>query len=197
MKDISMHYKMYKPFGMLSQFHSNAPKEKHKKRFIGEVYDFPKGLMAIGRLDEKSEGLLLLSTDGDLSNKINTAGIEKEYWAQLDGVITPEAIEYIKKGVDIGLKGDKYKTKPCSVHLMKSAPILPEASSKLRIGHHRPNSWIRLILKEGKFRQVRKMTAAVGFPTLRLIRARIGNIHLDNMLPEQVEPIDLDLNKLL
>lgn len=194
MKTPAKHYKIYKPFGMLSQFHSNAPKEKYKKRFIGELHDFPEGIMAIGRLDEKSEGLLLLSIDGELSYQINNSGVEKEYWAQLDGIIGIEAIEQICNGVDIGLKGEIYRTKPCRAIIMNEAPKLPPASNKLRIGHHRPSSWIKIILKEGKFRQVRKMTASVGFPTLRLVRSRIGNIHLADLSPGQIESIDIDLN---
>ena len=189
----TINYKIYKPFGMLSQFHSNAPKEKYKKQFLGELYDFPKGVMPVGRLDEKSEGLLLLTTDGELSYQINNSGVEKEYLAQLDGSITDEAIERLCNGVDIGLNGVIYRTKPCMAKILEQAPKLPAASIKLRIGRHRPSSWISIILTEGKFRQVRKMTAAVGFPTLRLVRNRIGNIHLNEMSPGQIESISIDL----
>jgi len=189
MKIEAKHYKIYKPFGMLSQFHSNAPKEKHKKQFLGELYDFPEGVMPVGRLDEKSEGLLLLTTDGELSYQLNNSGVEKEYWAQLDGSITTEAIDRLSKGVAIGLNGAIYSTKPCEAKILKHEPKLPEASKKLRIGRHRPSSWISIILTEGKFRQVRKMTAAVGFPTLRLIRSRIGTIYLNDLSPGQVEQI--------
>ena len=189
----TINYKIYKPFGMLSQFHSNAPKEKYKKQFLGELYDFPKGVMPVGRLDEKSEGLLLLTTDGELSYQINNSGVEKEYLAQLDGSITDEAIERLCEGVDIGLNGVIYRTKPCIAKILDQSPKLPAASIKLRIGRHRPSSWISIILTEGKFRQVRKMTAAVGFPTLRLVRNRIGNIHLNEMSPGQIESISIDL----
>ena len=190
------HYKIYKPFGMLSQFHSNAPREKHKKHFLGELYDFPKGIMPVGRLDEKSEGLLLLTSDGELSYQINNSGVEKEYWAQLDGSITEEAIDRLCKGVDIGLNGVIYRTKPCKVAILDQAPKLAAASIKLRIGRHRPNSWISIILTEGKFRQVRKMTASVGFPTLRLVRNRIGSIYLNDLAPGQVESISIDIKNI-
>ena len=180
------HFKMYKPFGMLSQFTSNDAKEARKKRFLGESYDFPEGVMPIGRLDEKSEGLLLLTTDGKLSDAINQSGIEKEYYAQLDGEITPETIEQLEKGVIIGFAGKKYVTKPCKVQLLTEVPKLSEPNKKLRIGIHRPYSWISITITEGKFRQVRKMTAAVGYPTLRLIRIRIGSITLEPMLLEEV-----------
>lgn len=196
MKKQGLHYKIYKPLGMLSQFHSNAPREQHKKRFLGELYDFPEKIMAVGRLDEKSEGLLLLTSDGDLSYKINNAGVEKEYWAQLDGVITEDAVEKLQKGVTIGLHGDFYQTKPCKAYIMEPEPTVSAPSNKLRIGRHRPSSWVSITVTEGKFRQIRKMTASVGFPTLRLIRHRIGSISLDGLAPGGVKQIDIDLDKV-
>lgn len=183
----TIHYKIHKPFGMLSQLTSNDPKEIKSKTFLSELYDFPQGIMPIGRLDEKSEGLLLLTSDGKLSDTINRSGIEKEYWVQLDGSIHAEAIQKLTKGVQIGLKGDFYLTKPCEVHLLDSEPKIFPAHPKLRIGRHRPTSWISICITEGKFRQIRKMTAAVGFPTQRLIRVRIGSIHLDDMVPGAVK----------
>tara|TARA_R110002051_G_C8769157_1_gene503165 strand:+ start:24413 stop:25006 length:594 start_codon:yes stop_codon:yes gene_type:complete len=186
-----LHFKLYKPLGVLSQFTSNDAKEAKQKQFLGDLYDFPEGIMPIGRLDEKSEGLLLLTTDGKLSDQINQSGIEKEYYAQLDGKITPEAIEILQKGVEIGFAGKKYITKPCHVFPLEEDPSFPEADKKLRIGTHRPNSWIRITLTEGKFRQIRKMTAAVGFPTLRLVRVRIGNILLKDMTVREVAPITI------
>ncbi|WP_405266047.1 pseudouridine synthase [Cellulophaga sp. Ld12] len=185
-----LHYKIYKPFGMLSQFISNDEKEARKKHFLGELYDFPEGIMPVGRLDEKSEGLLLLTTDGKLSDTINQSGIEKEYYAQLDGEIPHEDILQLERGVLIGLSGKKHITKPCRVKALLDAPLLADADKKLRIGTHRPNSWISITLTEGKFRQVRKMTAAVGFPTLRLIRVRIGTQVLEELEPGTVVQID-------
>jgi len=101
-------FKLHKPFGMLSQLISNDVHQSRKKRFLSELYHFPEGTMAVGRLDEKSEGLLLLTTDGKLSNTINQSGVEKEYWAQLDGLITDDAIDQLAKGVEIGIEGVKY-----------------------------------------------------------------------------------------
>ncbi len=175
---------------MLSQFISNDEKEARKKHFLGELYDFPEGIMPVGRLDEKSEGLLLLTTDGKLSDTINQSGIEKEYYAQLDGEIPHEDILQLERGVLIGLSGKKYITKPCRVKALLDAPLLADPDKKLRIGTHRPNSWISITLTEGKFRQVRKMTAAVGFPTLRLIRVRIGTQILEELEPGTVVQID-------
>jgi len=184
-----LHFKLYKPFGMLSQLTSNEDRQIRNKRFLSELYDFPEGTMPVGRLDEKSEGLLLMTTDGKLSDAINRSGVEKEYYAQLDGAITTEAIETLKKGIEIGFEGQRYRTKPCVVKALKEPPSLAIADVKIRLARHRPNSWISITLTEGKFRQVRKMTAAVGFPTLRLIRMRIGAIHLENMKPVEVVSI--------
>lgn len=186
------HYKIYKPFGVLSQLSSGEDRQLRNKRFLSALYPFPKGMMPIGRLDEKSEGLLLMTTDGKRSDTINSTGIEKEYYAQLDGEITGEAMEQLRGGVVIGVFGTKHSSKPCVVDVLNSAPALPQAHPSLRIGRHRPTSWITITLREGKFRQVRKMTAAVGFPTLRLIRIRIGDVHLDQMQPGAVTPIVLE-----
>ncbi|MEE9363478.1 MAG: pseudouridine synthase [Cellulophaga sp.] len=182
-----LHFKIYKPFGMLSQLSTNSTKEK-RKRFLSELFDFPNGIMPIGRLDEKSEGLLLLTTDGKLSDTINRSGIEKQYYVLLDGEITDEAIVLLKKGVEIGFNGKKYQTKSCDVHRLETEPKLPQPDKRIRIARprHRPNSWISVTITEGKFRQVRKMTSAVGFPTLRLVRIRIGNIYLNDMYVEEV-----------
>lgn len=171
---------------MLSQLTSNEDRQIRNKRFLSELNDFPEGIMPVGRLDEKSEGLLLMTTDGRLSDVINRSGIEKEYYAQLDGTISSEAIETLKKGIEIGFEGQRYQTKPCAVKELIAPPCLAKADLKIRLARHRPNSWISITLTEGKFRQVRKMTAAVGFPTLRLVRIRIGSIHLENMKPGEV-----------
>lgn len=187
-------FKLNKPFGMLSQLISNDVHQSRKKRFLSELFHFPEGTMAVGRLDEKSEGLLLLTTDGKLSNTINQSGIEKEYWAQLDGLITDQAIDQLSRGVEIGIEGIKYTTRPCKVFRLNDEPDFPPAHISLRIGRHRPASWISVTLTEGKYRQVRKMTASVGFPTLRLVRVRIGDIHLKNLAPGSVEKISIDLS---
>lgn len=187
MDNIALHFKIYKPCGIISQLNSINPRELRKKKFLNELYDFPKGVMPIGRLDEKSEGLLLLTTDGKLSDDINRSGVEKEYYAQLDGEITDEAMALLRNGVEIGFEGKRYFTKTCPVHKLNTIPSLPQADRSLRIGRHRPTSWISITLTEGKFRQVRKMTAAAGFPTLRLVRIRVGDIVLENLSPGEVQ----------
>ena len=180
------HFIINKPWGMISQFVNPA---KRKKRLLCDLYDFPKGTMAIGRLDVASEGLLLLTTDGKVSMKIRSNKVEKEYYVQVDGIITQEAVERLKTGVEIGFDGKKYKTKPCKASLI-SNPNFPTRSQKIRDERHGPTSWISIIIKEGKFRQVRKMTAAVGFPTLRLVRVRIGSVLLKGLGLGNVKEVD-------
>jgi 23S rRNA pseudouridine2457 synthase len=189
LKTIHHHFIIYKPYGYLSQFASNASKQQSKK-FLGDLHDFPDGIMAIGRLDEKSEGLLLLTTDGKMSDFVNSKKVDKEYYAQMNGDIPPEAILQLSKGVEIGFEGKKYQTKPCKVFKLDAIPELPVRSQKIRDDRHGPTSWISVTLNEGKFRQVRKMTSAVGFPTLRLVRVRVGAIHLNNMQVGFVVEVD-------
>ncbi|QXP58716.1 pseudouridine synthase [Olleya sp. HaHaR_3_96] len=189
MENNHKHFKIYKPFKMLSQFSSNAAKEQ-RKHFLSELGNFPEGIMPIGRLDEKSEGLLLLTTDGKLSDHVNQSGIEKEYYALVDGAISAEAIQQLCNGVEIGFNGKKYITKPCKVFKLQALPNLPERSKKIRDARHGPTTWISVTLTEGKFRQVRKMTSAVNCPTLRLVRVRVGKILLEDMPVGSVFPID-------
>jgi len=174
------HFIIFKPYGYLSQFVNNQTKRTNKK-LLGQLYSFPDETMAIGRLDEPSEGLLLLTTDGIVSEYIRSNKVEKEYYAQLDGIISDDAIEKLKNGVEIPIEGVKYLTKHCKVIKLLKTPTLPIRGKKIRDERHGPTSWISITLNEGKFRQVRKMTATVGFPTLRLVRVRIGNIHIEKM----------------
>ena len=191
-KNTHRHFIMYKPYGYLSQFYTNAKKEQ-KKKFLDDLYDFPKNAMAIGRLDEKSEGLLLITTDGKMSDVINGQKVDKEYYAQVNGDITFEAIEGLKRGVEIGFKGIKYITQSCKAFKLDTDPDFPIRSKKIRDDRHGPTSWISITLNEGKFRQVRKMTSAVGYSTLRLVRVRVGYIQLESMgIGDVVEVVNLD-----
>lgn len=181
------HFILHKPYGFLSQFIYEL---KRKKKLLGELYDFPEGTMAIGRLDEDSEGLLLLTTDGKESERIRSKKVDKEYYVQVDGLITQEAIEQIKAGVEIGFNGTKYKTKPCHAFILNEIPNFGPRGKKIRDERHGPTSWASITVNEGKFRQVRKMTAAVGFPTLRLVRVRIGNVHLNDLQAGEVREVE-------
>ena len=183
------HFIIHKPYGYLSQFVC----ELNWKKLLGELYDFAPQTMAIGRLDEDSEGLLLLTTDGMMSEIVRGKKVDKEYYAQVDGLITQDAVDRLKAGVEIGFNGKKYMTRKCEARLLESAPDFPARTQKIRDDRHGPTSWVSITLREGKFRQVRKMTSAVGFPTLRLIRVRVGNIHLDLQSGEVKEVSSFDL----
>ncbi len=184
------HFIIHKPYGYLSQFVC----ELKKKKLLGELNNFPEGTMAIGRLDEESEGLLLLTTDGAMSEAIRSKKIEKEYFAQVDGIVDDIALEKMRNGVEIGIRDQKYMTKPCQVEIVNGTPDFPPRIRKIRDDRHGPTCWISITLTEGKNRQVRKMTAAVGFPTLRLIRVRIGKIKLNNLRAGEFIKVDSLLN---
>lgn len=172
------HFIMNKPAGVVSQFINNR---RRKKITLGHLFVFPEGTMAIGRLDAKTEGLLLLTTDGKESERIRSKDIEKEYWAQVDGVITSVALKQLCEGVLINNNGSGYVTLPAKAKLVESLQKLPSSDFKIRDKRHGPTSWISITVNEGKYKQIRKMTAAVGFPTLRLVRVRVGNLMLFNL----------------
>ncbi|MCF6130219.1 pseudouridine synthase [Flavobacterium sp. AS60] len=181
------HFLIHKPHGYLSQF---IYERKRHKKLLGELYNFPEGTMAIGRLDEDSEGLLLLTTDGMMSEIVRSKTVEKEYYAQVDGIINEAAIEQLKNGVEIGFKGVRYTTKKCEAKIIDQLPESIGEGRRIRDERHGPTSWLSITLTEGKFRQVRKMTAAVGFPTLRLVRIRVGNIHLQNLKAGEILEVE-------
>lgn len=179
-------FKIFKPYCYLSQF---VPERRKSKKLLGELADFPAGIMAIGRLDHDSEGLLLLTTDGMTSHLVRSKQIEKEYYVQVDGEIDAKAVAELCQGVSIGIKGEQYQTLPCKVKLLDEPPALPERGKKIRDPRHGPTRWLSITLTEGKNRQIRKMTAAVGFPTLRLVRVRIGSIYLGDMQVGEVQSL--------
>jgi 23S rRNA pseudouridine2457 synthase len=183
------HFIIHKPFGYLSQFVNNQTKRKNKK-LLRELHDFPEETMAIGRLDQESEGLLFLTTDGMVSNQVRSNSVEKEYYIQVDGIITAEAIEQLEGGVEIGIEGKKYRTLPGRSFILDPIPDFVPRTKKIRDDRHGPTSWVSITITEGKYRQVRKMSAAVGFPTLRLMRVRIGRITLDKLLAGDFIEVD-------
>lgn len=180
---------IYKPYRMVSQFTSND-RHQRNKRFLGELHNFPDGSMAVGRLDENTEGLLLITTDGKWSYEVNTSiDYDKEYYAQVDGNITEDAINTLRGGVSITVNGVDYITKPAIVEKIQ-IPDLPETKQRIRDDRHGPTSWISVTITEGKFRQVRKMFGAVNFPVLRLARVRIGTFTLDTLKGKNVMEIE-------
>ena len=169
------HYIVFhKPYGVLSQFTAETGS---RWRTLAD-FDLPKDIYAAGRLDADSEGLLLLTDDGPLIKKLLEPRFAhpRTYWVQVEGVATPEALERLRKGV--GIQG--YRTKPCQARVM-DAPTLAERVPPIRYRARIPTCWVELILMEGKNRQVRRMTAAVGYPTLRLIRVAMGEVRLDDL----------------
>ncbi len=182
------HFLINKPWGYLSQFVNNQPTRRNKK-LLGELHDFPPGTMAVGRLDQDSEGLLLLTTDGQLSARVTGRKVEKEYWVQVDGKPAPAALARLRNGVEITVEGKPYRTLPGAARLLEPAPELFPRAKPIRDDRHGPTGWVSITIREGKNRQVRKMTAASGFPTLRLVRWRIGEIELGELPPGGVREV--------
>jgi 23S rRNA pseudouridine2457 synthase len=171
---------VYKPYQTLSQFTSALDKNT-----LADFFSVPKNVYPVGRLDEDSEGLLILTNDAKLNYRLLDPRFEheREYWVQVEGNVTDEAVMQMQQGLQLNIKGRIQQTKPGIVHIFTEAPEVPERNPPVRYRANIPTSWIKIILKEGKYRQVRKMTAQVGFPTLRLIRYRIEAIELKNMQP--------------
>ena len=171
------YYISYKPFQVLSQFSI-----QENKKTLSDFFKVEKDVYAVGRLDYDSEGLLILTNDTSLNQKLLHPKNKhtREYWVQVEGVITKKALELLEQGVDISVEGKTIKTLPAKAYLLKE-PVVPERNPPIRFRKNIPTSWISLQLKEGKNRQIRKMTTAVGFPTLRLIRNSIEHISLQQM----------------
>jgi 23S rRNA pseudouridine2457 synthase len=182
------YYLLHKPFGYLSQFISNQ-NTRRKQKFLGELADFKEGTMAVGRLDQDSEGLILLTTDGKFSEFIRSKTIEKEYYVQIDGIPTESELDKLREGVAIPDQGEFHQCLPAKVKLLDPQPNFPKRIKPVRDDRHGPSIWISVIVNEGMFRQVRKMTAVIGFPTLRLIRVRVGGFYLNDLKPGESQRI--------
>ncbi len=152
------------------------------KATLRDWFDVPRDVYPVGRLDYDSEGLLILTNDKEINHRLLNPSFahEREYWAQVEGTIDEYAIQKLEKGVTITIDGKRYQTRPALAKIIPAPPV-GERNPPIRFRREIPDSWISLILKEGKNRQVRKMTAASGFPTLRLIRNRIAFVKLDGM----------------
>ncbi|HSV09434.1 MAG TPA: pseudouridine synthase [Hanamia sp.] len=183
---MNKYFIVHKPFNVLSQF-SSADEKKTLKDF----FDVPLNVYPVGRLDYDSEGLLILTDDKKLNqqllNPLNEH--EREYWVQVEGDISEEAINKLQQGVSININGKMHFTKKCVVKKFIHLPKVSERNPPIRFRKTIADSWIKIILKEGKNRQVRKMTAAVGFPTLRLIRYRIEKVTLADLHPGEMKII--------
>lgn len=181
---------VYKPYGVLSQFTDPVG----GKRTLGDLHAFPKDVYPVGRLDENSEGLLLLTNDRKANERLLGKGVEKEYWVQVEGEPGEEALEQLRRGVEIKVRKKPYRTRPAKARLLVD-PSLPDRDPPIRFRKHIPDSWIAIILTEGKNRQVRKMTAKVGHPTLRLVRVRFGKWTVEGMQVGEVRELKNGLGK--
>ena len=166
---------LHKPYGVLSQF-TSEPGSRY--RTLAE-FGFPKGVYPIGRLDADSEGLLLLSDEAELNARLlhPTRGHRRIYWAQVERVPGAEVLARLEKGLEIGGR----KTLPCRARLLDPQPEVPPRDPPIRVRKSVADCWIALELVEGKYHQVRRMTAAVGHPTLRLVRVKIGELALGEL----------------
>ena len=172
----------HKPFQVLSQF----SREGGKRTLADFFPQLDKDIYPVGRLDYDSEGLLLLTNDKRLTHLLldPSQAHPRTYWVQVEGLLTEEALRQLRTGVSLSINGRQHRTLPAQAMTM-AAPEVPERNPPIRHRAHIPTSWLALTLTEGKNRQVRRMTAAVGFPTLRLIRAAIGAVQLGNLQPGQ------------
>lgn len=182
------YYLFYKPFKVMSQFSAEGDKETLANFFS----DVRKDVYPVGRLDYDSEGLLLLTNDKQLNHRLlNPLFVHtRTYWAQVEGIPTSDAIKKLQQGTIINIDGKSYKTKPAKAEWMEVAPDVPERNPPIRYRKDIPTSWLSLTLTEGKNRQVRRMTASVNLPTLRLIRYSIGKVTMDNMKPGTIIKAD-------
>jgi 23S rRNA pseudouridine2457 synthase len=173
---------------VLSQFSSAAPPEhtdNNIKQTLKDFFDMPDDVYPVGRLDYDSEGLLIVTNDTNVNHKLLNPSFahEREYWVQVEGTITAAAIRELQTGVKIMIDGKPYLSKKAMAERFDTDPIAPERNPPIRFRKNVATSWIKLILTEGKNRQVRKMTAKTGFPTLRLIRYRIGQVNIKELVP--------------
>jgi 23S rRNA pseudouridine2457 synthase len=172
-----MLFAFHKPYGVLSQF---TPEPGSKFRTLAD-FGFPKAVYPIGRLDADSEGLLLLSDEAELNEQLlhPRNAHEREYWVQVERIPSAEALAKLAQGLVI----QGHRTLPCRARLLDPQPQMPPRDPPIRVRKNVPDCWLSLELIEGKNRQVRRMTAAIGHPTLRLVRVRIGEFRLGDMKP--------------
>ncbi|MFQ3678994.1 MAG: pseudouridine synthase [Pseudanabaenaceae cyanobacterium] len=168
----------HKPYGVLCQFTDEGTGHPTLKDWVSVP-----GVYPMGRLDRDSEGLVLLSGDGALQHRLCDPrfGHPRTYWVQVEGIPTTEALAALQNGVDLRMHGKPWRTLPAQVQLLGAPPDLPPRVPPIRQRLTVPTAWLSITLTEGKNRQVRRMTAAVGFPTLRLVRVAIGAIALGHL----------------
>jgi len=185
---VHQYYIVYKPFQVLSQFSS-----QEGKKVLKDFFPVAADIYPVGRLDFDSEGLLLLTNDRQVNHRLLDPAFahEREYWVQVEGTVDPGALHQLETGVTITVDGRSYRTRPSTAETFEPPSGLPQRHPPIRYRAQIPTTWIKLILTEGKNRQVRKMTA-------RLIRYRIGKITLGQLQPGEMRPISgQDIEALL
>ncbi len=177
-------YRFWKPYGVLTKF-----TDEEGRPTLADYIDVP-NIYAAGRLDLDSEGLLLLTDVGRLQQQLSDPRYEhpKTYWAQLERSPDEAALERLRAGVELSDGGKLWRTKPAQARLIEP-PDIPDRPVPIRYRANIPTAWLELTITEGKNRQVRRMTAAVGYPTLRLVRWAIGSITLAGLQPGQYQPL--------
>lgn len=182
---MARYFIIYKPFGVLSQFSGEG-------QTLASLFHFPKTVYPVGRLDKDSEGLLLITDDKQLNHHLLNPrfGHQRTYLAQVEGEPDQEALKKLGNGVTINVEGKMYQTKPAIANIPESVPELPDRDPPIRYRKNVPDTWISLTLIEGKNRQVRKMTAAVGFPTLRLVRWSMEKITIEGFQVGEVRELE-------
>nr|WP_088891201.1 pseudouridine synthase [Leptolyngbya ohadii] len=167
----------FKPFDVLTQFTDESEDDRRTLKDYIPVPD----VYPVGRLDRDSEGLLLLTNDGGIQHQLTDPKFAhpRTYWVQVERIPDEAALQKLRSGIQI----QDYRTRPAKVKLLESEPDLPSRDPPIRFRKTVPTAWIEITLTEGKNRQVRRMTAAVGFPTLRLVRVAIGQLKLQGLQP--------------
>jgi 23S rRNA pseudouridine2457 synthase len=176
------YFKFYKPYGYCSQF-----TDEGEAPGLARILELPKDVYPVGRLDKDSEGLLLLSNDNRFKTTMLTPGhLVKTYWVQVEGIPDNEKLAQLMRGLEINIKGSKNWLKALSAHVLEKAPDVPDRQPPIRFRKNVADTWLQISINEGKNRQIRKMTAAIGHPTLRLMRISVGKYKLENMKPWQI-----------
>ena len=190
------YFAIFKPYGILSQFSRPEP---HHKTLADLGFRFPHDIYPVGRLDQDSEGLLILTNDKTLNHLLLNPEFKhrRAYAVQVDGQISEDAIQQLKNGVDIKLAKKIYHTMPANAMLLPEGIDIAERDPPVRFRKMIPTSWLELSLVEGKNRQVRKMCATTGFPVLRLVRTRIEKLLLDDLKSGEVREMDGKILKRL
>jgi 23S rRNA pseudouridine2457 synthase len=185
----------HKPYNVLSQFTDRDRSLQASRQTLGDYIAIP-DIYPVGRLDQDSEGLMLLTNDGELQHRLSHPRFQhpRTYWVQVERIPDLSALDHLRQGVTI----QDYHTRPSIVEFLVPEPDLPARTPPIRFRKSIPTAWLAITLTEGRNRQVRRMTAAVGFPTLRLMRVSIGPLQLQDLAPGQYRDLTLEeLQRLL